>query len=343
MFRQIVWAVDFGEENVTALAAETRSGGEFRLLGHSQTPAQGSKGGEIVNTGDVTECLVKALRDVENSCGLKCEGVFFNFDDRALESCFPAGSKTLSGEGQIRPEDVEEAVAASLRLVSHFEKSIVYSHKIGFLIDGKDMVMDPLGVFGRQLDVRSHVLLARTQRIEKWKKVMERAGLKYNFPVLSILSSAHGVLGREERLEKRIVCDLGIDILNAVLFEHESLREYAGQMTGAMSSKEVAGWVCQAYKNFLGNEPGVCELILTGDLAEKEALTQHIQNTLSVSCRVASPTGLPPFDRPKDASAVGLLRVASESHGRKDHFARAQQNLISGLRQKATALAQEYF
>src|SRR6185503_1337400 len=151
----------FGEGAVTALAAESRPDGEVRLLARAESPLKGVERGELTHIGDAVESVVAALRAAENAAGLKCEQVLYNFDDVSLEGHFPSGSRMLSGEGQIRVSDIAQAALAAERLVNHFEKSAVYSAETGFLIDGKDPVANPVGVFGRQLDVQLHVLMAR--------------------------------------------------------------------------------------------------------------------------------------------------------------------------------------
>src|SRR6185436_19985227 len=61
MSQPMIWAVDFGAETVTVLAAEPKSSGPVALVGSSQVPAQGIHRGEFTHTGDVTECLVAAI------------------------------------------------------------------------------------------------------------------------------------------------------------------------------------------------------------------------------------------------------------------------------------------
>ena len=140
MGKSIIWAVDFGDRKVTALAAEARSGGQLSLAGSAQVLTQGLERGEFTNAGDVTECLVAALRGAEKASGLKSDAIFFNFDDALLESHFPTGTQTLAGEGQIRPADVEQAVSSARRFVSHFEKTKIQIHE--FLIQFLDRLFD---------------------------------------------------------------------------------------------------------------------------------------------------------------------------------------------------------
>lgn len=329
MPRGILWAVDFGQERVTALVVEPKSG-SFRLLGSAQVPSAGMKYGEIENLGDVTESLVAVLRQAGKSSSLKCSAVFYNFDDAQLESRTPSGSRSLSGEGQILRADIDQAVLSAMRLVGHFEKSAVYSRPMHFLIDGKDSVVNPVGVFGRQLDVRMHVLLARAQNLENWKKVIRRAGLNKGTGVLSVLSSVYGCLDREERRGKRLVFDLGRDILNAVYFENGAISRYAG---AARSEKtETADWVravCDSFK------PGEGDVILTGDLAAEN-------ENLGRVCPPSEP-GLPLFGRPEHSSAVGLLRLAFETSGRSASVSEAPHQWVHGLKQKASVFIQEYF
>lgn len=331
-----IWALDCGEGAVTALVAEPKADGQWRLLAHAEAPADGIRHGELLNIGDATESVVTALRRAESACGLKCERLLFNFDDAALEGFFPSGSRTLTGEGQIRPSDVEHAASTAERLVNHFEKTSVYSAETGFLIDGKDNVENPIGVFGRQLDVQLHVLMARAGHLEDWEKVMERARLKSAVPVLSLLSSAYGVLSAEERRGPRLLWDLGKDFLNGAVLERGTLREYSVRPTHGMSGSDIAEWVVSISKKFVSRHRGVTEAVLTGDLAEKEGGW-----TLAVPSRVASPQGVPPLDEPRHAAAVGLLRLAASMPGGAP--SRTQKDLIAGIQKRALSLINEYF
>ena len=337
-----VWVADFGADVVTVAAAERRSGEKRpRILGIGQARSQGWRAGEFSNVGDAAESLVSALRRAEDVCGLKCGEIFFNFDDLQMESCFPVGTRTLAGEGQIRREDVAEAVMDARRPVTHFAKDIVYCREINFFIDGRDSVANPVGVFGRQLDVMLHVLLARTRTMENWRQVVDRARLKKGVPVLSILSCAYGVLAPDQWSESVMVCDLGEDVLNAAVFKNGVIHRFACVSTPSDKQK-MTRWVVQTAEEFIGHHANIQQLVLTGDLAQNQTVFSSVQHHLTSKLRVVvipAASGSQPLE---STALNGLLAVGAEQRdgSRLNHM---PQDLISDLRQKAVTLAQEYF
>jgi len=337
-----IWALDFGHDSAIVAVAEAKSGGEIHLLGGGESQTQGFIKGDLENVGDAAEAVVLALRKAEKNSGLKCKALFFNVDDLALESCYSTGSKTLSGEGQIRSEDVREAMETALRMVGRFEKSCVYSCANGFLIDGKDWVANPVGVFGRQLDVSMHAVLARAEYCERWQKVIERSGLSLGIPVLSVLSAVYGVLSPEEQRRNILLWDLGLDYLSAALIREGSMHKVLVLKTGTLSSAETAEAVLAHSKKMNENNSKFEEIVLTGDLAEKTTIVEAIQKQSEAPIMVKGPWGVHGLQELRQASLAGLLHVAAQSH-KGSHSSNLGKNLFLGLRQKALSLVSEYF
>ena len=335
-----VWALDFGRDSVVAAVAETKTGGELRLLGTGESPAQGFAGADLESLGDATEAVVAAVREAEQRSGLKCESLFYNIDDASLESSYSTATRSLTGEGQIRSEDVREAMGTALRMVGRFEKSAVYSCATSFLIDGKDPVLNPVGIFGRQLDVTLHVLLARADHRERWQKVIERSRLKEGIPVLSLLSASRGVLEAGDQHRRVLLWDLGKDTLNAALIGDGILREALVLKANGLSASDIVSAVVSHSVKIMGNG-GVEEILLTGDWAENHALTEKIRSQSEAPVSVRAPWGIAELRDPHQASLAGLLRVAAESH-KGPRSLEFGKNLL-GLRQKAVTLINEYF
>lgn len=337
-----IWALDFGADTVLVTVAEAKPGLELRLLGGGESSAQGFVNGDLESLGDATEAVVSALRKAERHSGLQCETLFFNIDDPMLESCYSIGSKTLIGEGQIRPEDIREAMQTALRMTGCFEKSAVYSCPTSFLIDGKDLVANPVGVFGRQLDVTMHALLVRAEHCERWQRLIQRCGLKHGIPVLSVLSAVCGVLSPEEYRKNVLLWDLGRDYLSAALMREGSIRQALVLKANALSEAEIGLAVLAYSRKINENNFTFEEMVLTGDWAEKELLVDQIRSQWEQPVSVKAPWGVAELRELRQASLVGLLRMASESH--KGHrSSQLGKSLFLDLRQKAVSLINDYF
>lgn len=336
-----VTVLDFGRDAVLALTAERGPGG-LRLLGGGEAVPQGVREGRVEHLGDAVEAVVEVLKKAEQNSGTRAETIYFNFDDPGMESAHPAASKTLKGEGEISADDVRDAAETAERQISHFERRIVYARETGFLIDDKDSVANPVGVFGRKLDVFTHVLSAPPERWEAWQKVFERALISGAVPVLSAWSTAYGVLPEGDRDPQRLILDLGRDLLNIFLYRNNMIIEYRVHPVAGKDVPAAAKLAVSAALALLKGRSDVAEAVVTGDRAADEVFVSHLREALPIPLRTAAPAGYSKLEHPRYASVVGLLSVAKELEGKAPLISR-EKGLLVGLKEKAVSLLNEYF
>ncbi len=354
MRKPVLWALDFGEESVVAVAAEEKNPGMWVLLGGGEARARGVKNGEIEKLTDAVESVVEAVQRAEKSSRRRCRQLYYNFRDVGMVSAHPRGVKLLIGEGQIGRSDTREAAQSALRLVGDFEKTPVYSREIRYVIDDKDPVGNPLGVFGHRLDVVLHVLLARSRHLEQWKKLMRRSEIERAIPVPSLVSAFHGALpkksaslgnpssDREGQVLRQIVWDLGRDLFAGGVVEKNALLEFAVFSKGSLSWADLSARIT-ASNRLWTEQYGVPEpLVLTGTPAAHDGAFHKLSAQMGFKTVWAPPTGF--FDLPeKYASVAGLLGVAAESQRSGGPRVTMNKDLVGQVREKASALMQEYF
>ncbi len=334
--------MEAGFDQLVIVIADKKDDGELRILGGGEAPVRGLEKGEFSDPGDFVESIAEAARKAEKSSGIPIEKLYYNLDDPRIESAHPGGSRILDGEGEIQAADVRAAVQAAERIAGDFEKKIVYSAEINYVIDGKDPVADPVGIFGHKLDVKVHLLLARAGRWDVWDRMIRRAGYRRSAAVLSGLSSAYGVLSAEERMGKRILWDAARDYLNGLVMENGRILEYRTLLRASESWEALSGVVPALSQEFQKKYPGVSELVLTGESAGDPKLQAELNEGLDIPVRVASPAGIPKLAEPRHASLAGLLRLAGEIEGRKVTL-RPEKTTIASARAKVQSFLSDYF
>lgn len=329
-----------GPQGLVVVTAECREDGEFRLLGGGEAPAAGLEKGEIVSAADLSEAVSDAIGRAERSSGVRIRKLYFNFDEPRIESAWASGTRLLEGDGEIRPADVRAAAAQAERLVGDFEKKIVYSAVIDYVIDGKDPVADPVGVFGHELEVKAHFLVARAARWDAWLRLLKRAGVEKPAPALSGLSSAWGVLTAEERRGARIVWDLSADYWNGLVLERDQVREYRAILREKDwdGSADVLLAVSQELRKRC---PAASEAVLTGEGSGDAKLLREMK-ALEVPVRQAAPLGMDKLSDPRHASLAGLVRLASDMEG-ATIVTRPEKGVLSGAREKVKNFLSDYF
>ncbi len=334
-------ALDFGPERVAVLIGEKKSDGTFHILGAGDSEARGVKDGEIVHLGDAVESAVQAIRTAEKAGGIKIQTLYINYNDPNVESVKSRGSKILKGEGEIRGSDIQEACETAERLAARFEKKAVYSKAISFLIDDRDMVSNPAGVFGRKLEALVHLVQASSASLEKWQRFIERCDVKKGALVFSAWSTAYGVLPKTDRERKRLIVNMGRDFSTIFIFAQNRIMEYQCLSMKNKNLGERGAHLLKGANELLDKHPDSEQVLATGDFSKNESVIQCLKE-LPTPFYQSGPLGVDKLTSPEASSLVGLLFVADELE-KKRPILRRDKGLLTNVKEKATAFINDYF
>lgn len=334
-------ALDFGADLVRVLVLEQNGRGGIKVLASAEAPSKGFAQGELSHVGDAVEAIVDALREARSSAG--CDGgtLYYNLDDPKMESLFPRGSKNLSGEGQIRPQDVAQVKDAAERLISRFEKVQLYAAELKFLIDGKDAVLNPLGTFGRSLDVFMHVVMIRSDHADLWSKVMKRAGVRKGVPVLSAWSTAKGVIPASETNKRRLLFDLGRDLTSVFVHTNDRITDHRS-MVSCKTEKEFLENAAAAARDLFSRHANIEEALATGDRAGDAGILERLGQLTSFPVQPAPLPSLSGCERPWKSSLAGLAAIGGEMEKQKGAPA-LERDFLVRLKEKAVSFFEAYF
>ena len=336
-----VGVLDFGAEEAVVLIGDKTAQGQLRVIGSGRFRALGVDKGQIVNIGDAVESVAEAASRAERSAGMMLKTLFYNLDDPNIEARRPVGSRILDGEGEIQPLDIKQAVESARRMAGDYDKTILYAKETDFVVDDKDAVADPLGIFGHKINLTLETLLVRASHFDAWQKILRRAGFSKAKPVLSGLSVVRGVLTDEQQKETRVVWDLGKDLLTGVVYGNNRVRAYrviAHDESLWDQSSSVILAVTQGWQQEFG---GILETVVAGDLAEDQKIISALREGTALPVRRAQATleGMPGFTC---ASLAGLLKIAYEIK-KKSMILRPKKDVLAGMKQKADAFLNDYF
>ncbi len=339
---RIIWALDFGAETTTVVVAEEKSRRDIKLLAKAHSPTRGLQDTLVTSVGDIVESVFEAVHSAERMCGLKCGKLNYNYDDVSIEITRPAGSKTLAGEGQISRSDITDAERIALRTIGHFEKSPVFVNPIHFLMDGKDSVVNPIGVFGHELEVRLFILLGRAAHVQQMKRVFERAGITKTQFVVTALSAAYGVLGEAAHKKRTMVWDVGRDQTQCAVIQQGILHDFAIFVSRDLSITDIAKKMSVESREIIRRTGFLEEIVLTGDLSEKGALASTLSDQVSLPVSVQAAALTTHLTRPQDASLAGLVHFVLEKQSRVPSV-KPSREALAGLKDKTTSFLNDYF
>ncbi len=343
--RKVFSALDFEVEKVSVWIGENKNG-QPRSLGLGQAPSRGIRQGQVTHTGDAVESVVEALQEAERQAGTSVGTLYYNFTDPALQCLVSRGSKTLKGEGQIRAADLKEVRQAAERLVGHFERNIIYSRETGYTIDERDFVANPLGVFGRKLDVQMRILTATSALCDTWQKIMSRAGVKRSVRVASAWSTAYGILPKEDREIYRLIVDSGGsgDFLNIFIFGNNMICDHRVVLLdpGTPVSEEGFLPLLAAAKELLTETFPVEKILVAGRQNSRGEISSLLRKSFDLPVSEVSPRSVQGLENLSQTGLVGLLAVADELEN-KNLILHHDKDLMGTLKEKTATFLSDYF
>jgi len=161
----------------------------------------------------------------ELDAGLKVSRVWVSIAGDHILAQDSRGFVKITGEDRtVAAKDVEQVMKEASQLVLPPDREIIHVLPQRFLIDGQDLVKQPIGMKGTHLGVGVHVVTASSAWRGNIENCVRRAGYESEGVVLQSLASAMAtVLSQEEDLGVVLV-DIGGGTTDLAIFLREGLR-----------------------------------------------------------------------------------------------------------------------
>lgn len=211
--------VDIGNAGVRVLVADMLEDESLVLRGIGECASAGMAEGRIVDIRKVVASLGKALKEAEIMSGQKIERVLASIADENVHGIAGEGvavvsdnDVTVSDINKVRDVAVSDVSDASLKVLAALERD--------YEIDGRSGIRQPLGMVGRRLTGRMHLIVALKQSLENLEKCLVNAGVypAGNF-IFAGLAAAAAVLTEDEKELGVCLADIGAGATNIALFE----------------------------------------------------------------------------------------------------------------------------
>ncbi|MBZ4666757.1 cell division protein FtsA [Mahella sp.] len=128
-----------------------------------------------------------------------------------------------NADREIRQADVERVLQATKVMAVPPGKEIMDILPIQYVVDGYDMIKDPVGMVGVRLEVEANIALGTTTSIQNLIKCIERAGLNISAVILEPLASASVVLSDDEKELGVALIDVGAGVTDISIFIDDNL------------------------------------------------------------------------------------------------------------------------
>lgn len=201
--------LEVGTSKVAAVVAECRKDGEMRILGVGEIPSRGVRKGEIIDFANASQCVHDALEDAEERSDYEIKKVWLAVTGSHIRSFSNRGSTTLEEETEITEEVVEHVEENAKEINLPKDDVILHSIIQRYYVDGREGVVDPLGLFGKRLEAEFHIIHGVMNRINNTVRCVKELDIEVEDVVVNSIASAQVVLDEHQKRAGVVVIDIG--------------------------------------------------------------------------------------------------------------------------------------
>ncbi|NRH20516.1 cell division protein FtsA [Candidatus Gracilibacteria bacterium] len=219
-------AIDIGSNKIKAIIGEWNDRKELRILGVGVADSQGIRKGNILDMEAFKMNLDSALGEAEKMTGEQFSHVCLGLSGIHID---------IAGRGAIIPvagievteEDVNRALDMSQNGLDTMNRTILKVVPESFGLDLESGIKNPVGMSGKKLEVRSHIISIGSNVLANIKKGVLDVGVEIMDIYPNILAVGESTLTKRQKELGVVVVDMGSSSTNVAVYEEGALI-YAG-------------------------------------------------------------------------------------------------------------------
>lgn len=243
MFKNYVCVLDIGSTAISAGCAEIRRGSVQRLFLET-APSAGVHRGVIVDSVELLEKISVVLKKLKERSGIPIRTVCATFSGQDLVTRHSKAVIPLAERGNkvITLSDIEQVNEQARILGSTLEEEILHQLPYSYRVDSKTGLANPQGLYGHTLEVDLYLICAKLSSVQTLTHVIHQSGCDLKEVFFTGLAAAEAVLHDKARKNTALVCDIGGDVTELLLFSEGRLRDMrivpagGSDLTAALSS-----------------------------------------------------------------------------------------------------------
>ncbi len=227
MLRNYICALDISSSKVSAAVAEIKKRRITNIFFETKSPSNGIKKGAIVDSTDLTGSIGRTLKNLKSKSGLNIKFIYTNISGLDIVTKHSRAIIPLAERGNkvITLSDIQQVNEQARILGSSLEEETIRQIAQNYAIDSNSNILNPLGLYSHRLEVDLYLISAKLSFIQGINRAVNQAGYEIKDLFLSGLATSQAVFNKELKEGVTILCDIGSDITELLLFRDGILKD----------------------------------------------------------------------------------------------------------------------
>lgn len=224
--RNLLVGLDIGTSKCVAVIGEVMQDGKIEIVGAGSAPSRGMNRGDVVNIEATVQSIRRAVENAEHMASCRAQGVYVGVSGTHIKS-FNSNGIAPVRDREVSDKDVESVVAAARAIPVPDGQKILHVIPQEFMVDGREGIHEPRGMFGVRLEARVHMVTGSVSAAQNIYKCVESCGLRVDKLILQHLASSYAVLLPDERDLGVCMVDIGGGTSDIAVFKGGAIRHTA--------------------------------------------------------------------------------------------------------------------
>jgi len=218
---RVVIGLDIGTTKICVVASEIGANGKIQIIGFGQSASEGLNRGVVTNISAAANSIRKAVDECQLKSGIEIDSVYAGIAGHHITGLNRDGVVAVRGD-TITAQDIQRVIETA-RACNFPDKEILHTLCQEYIVDGQDGVKEPIGMAGKRLEAKVHLILGSVTSAANIVQCCHNAGLHVNNVVLEPLASSLAVLEEEEKELGVVLLDIGGGTSDMVIYKNGSI------------------------------------------------------------------------------------------------------------------------
>lgn len=243
---RFIVGIDVGTTKICTSIGRVSERGELEVIGVGLSNSKGFERAVVSDIASLSNAISRSIKEVQTKVSVKIGSCFINISGPHIKSYNAKASiKVLDKNAEITPKDVENVINLAKTSSVPFDREVIYIGASGFVIDDQMFVEDPIGMYGKKLEVSLHIVTGLVVLVQNIIKSVNYAGLEVEDFTLSSIATAQAALTVIEKDLGVILLDIGGGISEAAIFTDGVFRD---AITFAFGGRDITERIASELK-----------------------------------------------------------------------------------------------
>ena len=236
--------LDIGSNKICCAITEINpTSDSVKLLGIGTSPATGINKGSITHRDKLIDEMENAFQQAQTMADINIDTISLGISGDHVRGINTQGAIAIGGtngsnvpiQHEITDNDVSNVLELAKAISLPMDRDILHVLPQEYVIDSMDSIQDPVGLTGRRLEARVHLITVATSAATNLASCAEELGVSVDGIIYQGLASSLSTLEHDEKKLGVVCVDIGASTTDIVVYLDGGVRHTSTIGIGAAS------------------------------------------------------------------------------------------------------------